>query len=41
MNILDSLQKLVMESGFASFFITDGGWKNLIMVLPSRCCISV
>ncbi len=33
MNILDSLQKLVMESGFASFFITDGGWKNLIMVL--------
>ena len=33
MNILDSLQKLAMESGFASFFITDGGWKNLIMVL--------
>ncbi|MDD5901780.1 MAG: sodium ion-translocating decarboxylase subunit beta [Oscillospiraceae bacterium] len=33
MNILDSLQKLVMESGFASFFITDGGWKNLIMIL--------
>ena len=33
MNILDSLQKLAMESGFASFFITHGGWKNLIMVL--------
>lgn len=33
MNILDSLQKLAMESGFASFFITDGGWKNLVMIL--------
>ncbi|MCI7369832.1 MAG: sodium ion-translocating decarboxylase subunit beta [Firmicutes bacterium] len=33
MNILDSLQKLVLESGFASFFATDGGWKNLVMIL--------
>ena len=33
MNIFDSLQKLVLESGFASFFTTDGGWKNLVMIL--------
>ena len=33
MNILDSLQKLALESGFASFFTTDGGWKNLVMIL--------
>lgn len=33
MNILDSLQKLALESGFASFFTADGGWKNLVMIL--------
>lgn len=33
MNIFDSLQKLMLESGFASFFTTDGGWKNLVMIL--------
>ena len=33
MNILDTLQKLALESGFAAFFTTDGGWKNLVMIL--------
>lgn len=33
MNILETLQKLALESGFAAFFTTDGGWKNLIMIL--------
>ncbi len=33
MNILSVLQKLGLESGFAAFFTTDGGWKNLIMIL--------
>lgn len=33
MNILDTLQKLATESGFASFIIADGGWKNLVMIL--------
>jgi oxaloacetate decarboxylase beta subunit len=33
MDILSVLQKLGLESGFAAFFITDGGWKNLIMIL--------
>ncbi len=33
MNILDTLQKLALESGFAAFFTTAGGWKNLIMIL--------
>ena len=32
MNILDTLQKLAMESGFAAFFMA-GGWKNLVMIL--------
>jgi oxaloacetate decarboxylase beta subunit len=27
------LQKLAGESGFAAFFITEGGWKNLVMIL--------
>ena len=27
------LQKLALESGFAAFFITDGGWKNIVMIL--------
>ena len=35
MDILGTLQKLGMESGFAAFFLTDGGWKNLIMILIS------
>ncbi len=33
MNILETLRSLAMESGFAAFFITDGGWKNLIMII--------
>lgn len=33
MNILDTLQGLATESGFAAFFLTEGGWKNLIMIL--------
>ena len=32
MDILGTLQKLVMESGFAAFFMA-GGWKNLIMIV--------
>ncbi len=31
MNILETLSKLVTESGFAGFFAA-GGWKNLIMI---------
>ena len=30
--MLDSLWKLVTESGFAAFFTTGDGWKNLIMI---------
>ncbi len=33
MDILGVLQKLGLESGFAAFFTTDGGWKNLVMIL--------
>ena len=33
MDILGTLQKLAMESGFAAFFTTDGGWKNLVMII--------
>ena len=33
MDILGTLKKLSMESGFAAFFVTDGGWKNLIMII--------
>ena len=33
MNILETLQKLALESGFAAFFTTDGGWKNLVMII--------
>ncbi len=33
MDILGTLQKLALESGFAAFFTTDGGWKNLVMIL--------
>ncbi|MBR0355383.1 MAG: sodium ion-translocating decarboxylase subunit beta [Oscillospiraceae bacterium] len=33
MDILGTLQKLASESGFAAFFLTDGGWKNLVMIL--------
>ena len=35
MDILGTLQKLSMESGFAAFFVTDGGWKNLIMIISA------
>ncbi len=33
MDILGTLQKLAMESGFASFVLTEGGWKNLVMII--------
>ena len=33
MDILDTLQKLASESGFAAFILTDGGWKNLVMII--------
>lgn len=33
MNILDTLKELATQSGFAAFFLTEGGWKNLIMIL--------
>ena len=33
MEIMAVLQKLAMESGFAAFFTTQGGWKNLVMIL--------
>ncbi len=35
MDILGTVQKLAMESGFAAFFLTEGGWKNLVMILIS------
>ena len=35
MDILGTVQKLAMESGFAAFFTTEGGWKNLIMIAIS------
>ena len=31
MDILQTLSKLVNESGFAGFFL-DGGWKYLVMI---------
>ena len=33
MDILGVLQKLGSESGFAAFFLTQGGWKNLVMII--------
>ncbi len=33
MNILESLGKLVEESGFAAFVMTGDGWKNLVMII--------
>ena len=33
MDILGTLQKLASESGFAAFILTDGGWKNLVMII--------
>ena len=35
MDIMGTVQKLAMESGFAAFFLTEGGWKNLVMILIS------
>lgn len=32
MNILGTLQKLWLESGFSAFFV-ESGWKNLVMIL--------
>ncbi len=34
MTILESLSKLVTESGFATLFV-DGGWRNLVMIVIS------
>ena len=33
MNITGVLLKLASQSGFAAFFLTEGGWKNLIMIV--------
>ncbi|MBQ4652148.1 MAG: sodium ion-translocating decarboxylase subunit beta [Oscillospiraceae bacterium] len=33
MDIMSTLEKLWLESGFAAFFITEGGWKNIIMII--------
>ena len=33
MNILETLKDLAMESGFAAFFFTTGGWKNIVMII--------
>ncbi len=33
MELLGTLQKLASESGFAAFFLTEGGWKNLVMIV--------
>ena len=33
MDILGTLENLALESGFAAFFVTDGGWKNLVMII--------
>ena len=33
MDIMGVLQKLASESGFAAFFLTEGGWKNLVMII--------
>ena len=35
MDIMGVLQKLASESGFAAFFLTAGGWKNLVMIIIS------
>lgn len=34
MNLLQTLEELALQSGFAGFFLADG-WKNLIMILLS------
>ena len=33
MNIFETLKDLAMESGFAAFFFTTGGWKNIVMII--------
>ena len=33
MDIMGVLLKLASESGFAAFFLTEGGWKNLVMII--------
>lgn len=33
MDIIGTLRDLCLESGFAAFFLTEGGWKNIIMIL--------
>ena len=37
MDILGTLRDLALESGFAAFFVTAGGWKNIIMILITFC----
>ena len=34
MDILETLKTLWTDSGFQSFFV-DGGWKNLVMIIPT------
>ena len=33
MDILGTLRDLALESGFAAFFTTAGGWKNFVMII--------
>ncbi len=33
MDILGTLRDLALESGFAAFFVTEGGWQNLVMII--------
>ncbi len=33
MEVMGVLQKLALESGFAAFFTTEGGWKNIVMII--------
>lgn len=35
MDILGTIQKLALESGFAQFFMS-GGWKYLVMIAIDR-----
>jgi len=32
-NVLETLGKLASESGFVAFFTTEGGWRNLVMII--------
>ena len=39
MNMLETLQNLLNDSGFVSFF-ADGGWKNLVMIAVLPAAVS-